>query len=178
MTLEVDVTNFYKKIKAQNLSFTLSMVYAVCKCANDIENFRYRFLDDKIVLFDKIDTAFTLLDKNTELFKVVNLPFVENLQDYVELAKKISDAQKEYFTAPLGNDIFQCSPMNFLTYTHISHTISGKKDISTPIFDWGKFREVEGKLFMPLSVQVHHSFVDGVHIGKFAEKLKKYLDEL
>lgn len=178
VTFEVDVTNFYKKIKAQNLSFTLSMVYAVCKCANEIENFRYRFLDDKIVLFDKIDTAFTLLDKNTELFKVVNVPFVENLQDYVKLAKKISDAQKEYFKAPLGNDIFQCSPMNFLTYTHISHTISGKKDISTPIFDWGKFREVEGKLFMPLSVQVHHSFVDGVHIGKFAEKLKKYLDEL
>lgn len=178
VTFEVDVTNFYKKIKAQNLSFTLSMVYAVCKCANDIENFRYRFLDDKIVLFDKIDTAFTLLDKNTELFKVVNVPFVENLQDYVELAKKISDAQKEYFNVPLGNDIFQCSPMNFLTYTHISHTISGKKDISTPIFDWGKFREVEGKLFMPLSVQVHHSFVDGLHIGKFSERLKKYLDEL
>ena len=178
VTFEVDVTNFYKKIKAQNLSFTLSMVYAVCKCANDIENFRYRFLDDKIVLFDKIDTAFTLLDKNTELFKVVNVPFLENLQDYVELAKKISDAQKEYFTAPLGNDIFQCSPMNFLNYTHISHTISGKKDISTPIFDWGKFREVEGKLFMPLSVQVHHSFVDGLHIGKFSERLKKYLNEL
>lgn len=178
VTFEVDVTNFYKKIKAQNLSFTLSMVYSVCKCANDIENFRYRFLDDKIVLFDKIDTAFTLLDKNTELFKVVNVPFVENLQDYVKLAKKISDAQKEYFKAPLGNDIFQCSPMNFLTYTHISHTISGKKDISTPIFDWGKFREVEGKLFMPLSVQVHHSFVDGIHIGKFSERLKKYLDEL
>ena len=178
VTFEVDVTNFYKKIKAQNLSFTLSMVYAVCKCANDIENFRYRFLDDKIVLFDKIDTAFTLLDKNTELFKVVNVPFLENLQDYVKLAKKISDAQKEYFNAPLGNDIFQCSPMNFLTYTHISHTISGKKDISTPIFDWGKFREVEGKLFMPLSVQVHHSFVDGLHIGKFSDRLKKYLDEL
>ena len=178
VTFEVDVTNFYKKIHAQNLSFTLSMVYAVCKCGNEIENFRYRFLDDKIVLFDKIDTAFTLLDTETELFKVVNVPFVENLQDYVELAKKISDAQKEYFTAPLGNDIFQCSPMNFLTYTHISHTISGKKDNATPLFDWGKFHEVGGKLLMPLSVQVHHSFVDGLHIGKFADRLQKFLDEL
>ena len=178
VTFEVDVTNFYKKIKAQNLSFTLSMVYAVCKCGNEIENFRYRFLDGEIVLFDKIDTAFTLLDTETELFKVVNVPFVENLQDYVELAKKISDAQKEYFTAPLGNDIFQCSPLNFLTYSHISHTISGKKDNATPLFDWGKFREVGGKLLMPLSVQVHHSFVDGLHIGKFADRLQKFLDEL
>ena len=67
--------------------------------------------------------------------------------------------------------------MNFLTYTHISHTISGKKDISTPLFDWGKFREVGGKLLMPVSVQVHHSFVDGLHLGKFAERLQKYLAE-
>ena len=178
VTFEVDVTNFYKKIKSQNLSFTLSMVYAVCKCGNEIENFRYRFLNGKIVLFDKIDTAFTLLDTETELFKVVNVPFIENLQEYVELAKKLSDAQKEYFTAPLGNDIFQCSPLPFLTYTHISHTISGKKDNATPLFDWGKFRAVEGKLFMPLSVQVHHSFVDGLHIGKFADRLQKFLNEL
>ncbi len=178
VTFEVDVTNFYKKIRAQNLSFTLSMVYAVCKCGNEVENFRYRFLDGEIVLFDKIDTAFTLLDTETELFKVVNVPFVENLQEYVELAKKISDAQQEYFTAPLGNDIFQCSPLPFLTYTHISHTISGKKDNATPLFDWGKFREVGGKLLMPLSVQVHHSFVDGLHVGKFANRLQKFLDEL
>lgn len=28
---------------------------------------------------------------------------------------------------------------------------------------------------MPVSVQAHHSFVDGIHIGKFADKLQKYL---
>ncbi len=29
----------------------------------------------------------------------------------------------------------------------------------------------------PVSVQAHHSFVDGIHIGQFAEKLQKYLNE-
>jgi len=29
---------------------------------------------------------------------------------------------------------------------------------------------------MPFSVQVHHSFVDGVHIGKLAGKLQSFLD--
>ena len=29
---------------------------------------------------------------------------------------------------------------------------------------------------LPFSVQVHHSFVDGVHIGKLAEKLQQFLD--
>ena len=178
VTFEVDVTNFYNKVKAQNLSFTLSTVYAVCKCADELENFRYRFLNGAVVLFDKIDTAFTWLNKETELFKVVNVPLTNSLQSYVALAKEIAENQTEYFTAPLGNDVFQCSPMPYLTYTHISHTISGKKYNATPLFDWGKFRAVDGKLLMPLSVQVHHSFVDGLHVGKFAERLQNYLDTL
>ncbi len=178
VTFEVDVTNFLDRTRRQNLSFTLSMVYAVCKCANEIEAFRYRFLDGQVVLFDKIDTAFTYLNKETELFKVVNVPMADTLEEYVKSAAEIVENQKAYFTGPLGNDVFQCSPMPFLTYTHISHTNSGKKDNATPLFDWGKYYEKDGRVVMPVSVQAHHSFVDGIHIGQFAEKLQKYLNEL
>ncbi len=177
VTFEVDVTKFLKEVRNQNLSFTLSMVYAVCKCANEIEAFRYRFLDGQVVLFDKIDTAFTYLNKDTELFKVVNVPMADTLEEYVKSATKIANEQKEYFTGPLGNDVFQCSPMPFLTYTHISHTNSGKKDNATPLFDWGKYYEKDGRIVMPVSVQAHHSFVDGIHVGRFAEKLQEYLNE-
>lgn len=177
VTFEIDVTNFLQKIKEQNFSFTIAMVYAVCKCANEIEEFRYRFLDGQIVLFDKIDTAFTYLNQETELFKVVNVPMGDNIEDYVAIATKTANEQNEYFTGPLGNDVFQCSPMPWLTYTHISHTISGKKDNATPLFDWGKYYEKDGKILLPLSVQAHHSFVDGIHIGKLAETLQQYLNE-
>ena len=47
----------------------MAMVYAVCKCANEIEEFRYRFLDGKIVLYDRIDTAFTYLNKSTNQYR-------------------------------------------------------------------------------------------------------------
>lgn len=57
-----------------------------------------------------------------------------------------------------------------------SHTNSGKKDNATPLFDWGKYYEKNGRTVMPVSVQAHHSFVDGIHIGQFAEKLQKYLN--
>lgn len=177
VTFEVDITNFLQKVKEQNFSFTIAMVYAVCKCANEIEAFRYRFLDGNIVLFDKIDTAFTYLNQDTELFKVVNVPMQNTIREYVELATKTAREQKEYFTGPLGNDVFQCSPMPWVTYTHISHTNSGKKDNATPLFDWGKYYEKNGQTVMPLSVQAHHSFVDGIHIGKFADELQRYMDE-
>ena len=63
----------------------------------------------------------------------------------------------------------------WVTYTHISHTNSGKKDNATPLFDWGKYYEKDGKTLIPVSVQAHHSFVDGLHIGQFVEKLQGYL---
>lgn len=176
VTFEVDITNFLPKVREQNLSFTMAMVYAVCRCANEIEAFRYRFLDGKIVLFDRIDTAFTYLNPDSELFKVVNVPMKDDIREYVELASRTAREQKEYFTGPLGNDVFQCSPMPWVTYTHISHTNSGRKDNATPLFDWGKYYQKDGLTVMPLSVQAHHSFVDGIHIGKFAEGLQNYLD--
>lgn len=177
VTFEADVTNFKRKVKEQGFSFTMAMVYAVCRCANEIEAFRYRFLDGKVVLFDNIDSAFTYLNAETQLFKVVNVPMADNIKDYVEVATKTAKEQKEYFTAPLGNDVFQCSPMPWVTYTHISHTNSGKKDNATPLFDWGKYYEKDERFFIPISVQAHHSFVDGLHIGLFVEKLQKFFDE-
>ena len=175
ITFEADVSGLKKYVKENNLSFTLAMVYAVCKCANQIEEFRYRFVDDKVVLYDNIDTAFTYLKKETNLFKVVNVPMMNDLKEYCISAKQIADEQENYFTGPLGNDVFQCSPMPWVTYTHISHTNSGKKDNATPLFDWGKYYEKNGRWIMPVSVQAHHSFVDGIHIGKFVDALEKYL---
>ena len=55
---------------------------------------------------------------------------------------------------------------------------SGNKDNAAPLFDWGKYEKKDGKIMLPFSVQVHHSFVDGVHIGKLAENLQRYLDAI
>ena len=176
VTFELDVTNFLAKIQEMRYSFTLSLIFVVSKCANNIEEFRYRFLDNQIVLYDRINTAFTYMDKDTELFKVVNVEMQDTLEKYITVAAQKAANQKEYFTGPLGNDVFQFSPMPWVSYTHISHTNFGKKDNATPLFDWGKYFEREGKKILPFSVQVHHSFVDGIHIGKLADSLQNCLN--
>lgn len=172
---EVDITNYKDKVKELGLSFTLAMVHAMCSCANSIENFRYRFLDGEVVLFDEIDTAFAYLNKETQIFKVVNVPLKRDLVEYCSLAKETAEEQKEYFTGPLGTDIFMCSPIPWITFTQKTHTISGKKDSAMPNLDWGKYYEKDGRYYMPISVSAHHSFVDGYHVGLFAEKLQEYL---
>ena len=177
VTFELDITNFLLKLKEKNYSFTFSLIFLTSKCANEIEEFRYRFFNGQVVLYNKINTAFTYLNKETELFKVVNVNMQNNIEEYISTASETAQNQKEYFTGPLGNDVFQFSPMPWLTYTHISHTNSGKKDNATPIFNWGKYFERENKIILPFSVQVHHSFVDGLHIGKLAESLQNTLNK-
>ena len=176
VTFELDISNFLRSVKVRKYSFTLALIFMVSKCANGIEEFRYRFLEGKIVLYDRINTAFTYMNKDTELFKVVNVEMQDKIEDYVAIATKKAESQEEYFTGPLGNDVFQFSPLPWISYTHVSHTISGKKDNATPLFSWGKFFERDGKWILPFSVQVHHSFVDGIHIGKLAHSLQDYLN--
>ncbi len=176
VTLELDITHFLRLVKEKHYSFTMAMVYAVTKCANEIEEFRYRFVDGNVVLYNQIQTAFTYLNPETELFKVVTVKMKDTMEEYVALAEKISKEQVAYFTGPLGNDVFQFSPIPWIRYTHISHTNSGKKDCATPMFDWGKFYEMDGRVLLPFSIQAHHSFVDGLHVGKLADSLQTYLN--
>ena len=109
VTFEADITKFKRKVKEQGLSFTLAMVYAVCRCANEIEAFRYRFVDGKVVLFDRIDTAFTYLNKETELFKVVNVPMKDDMTEYCLLAAETAAGQTEYFILILNQPIDKLS---------------------------------------------------------------------
>lgn len=176
ITFDLDVTSFLAYVKSRGWSFTMSMIYAVSVCANGIEEFRYRFLDGQVVLYDRIDTAFTYLNGETGLFKVVTQPLEGDMETFVRAASLAARRQEVYFTGPLGNDVFQFSPMPWISYRHISHTNSGKKEQATPLFDWGKYYRRDGRVLLPFSVQAHHSFVDGLHVGQLADKLQKYLD--
>ena len=95
VTFDVDITNFLSEIKKRRFSFTFSFVYAVTKCANEIEESRCRFVEGKPAIFETINTSFTYLDETTELFKVVNVPMQETIEDYVALAKETEENQTE-----------------------------------------------------------------------------------
>lgn len=176
ISLELDITNFLKMVKKNNYPFTFAFIYVVCKCANEIEEFRYRFLDGEVVLYDTIHTSFTYLDEETELFKFVSVSMQGDMETYIKEALQKVRNQKEYFVAPPANNEFCFSSLPWISYTHISHTISGGTAKSAPLFDWGKFFERDKRMILPFSVQVHHSFVDGIHVGKLVEKLQDYLD--
>ncbi|MFB0919486.1 MAG: CatA-like O-acetyltransferase [Oscillospiraceae bacterium] len=177
VSFELDVTEFLKRVKNNGRSFTLAFIYAVTKCANEIEEFRYRFLDGQVVLYESVDTSFTYLEKETELFKVVNVPMCGTMEEYVKLAAETAEKQTSHFTGPVPNDVYQFSALPWVNFTHVSHTDFGNSEKAQPIFDWGKYCQKDGKTLMPFAVQVHHAFVDGIHIGKLADRLQRHLNE-
>ena len=101
----------------------------------------------------------------------------KDMETYVRVALEKVKTQKEYFIAPPANDEFSFSPLPWISYTHISHTISGNRTNAAPLLDWGKFFERDGRMILPFSVQVHHSFVDGIHVGRVEERLQEYLNQ-
>ena len=177
ITVDMDITNFLQTVREEGYSFTMSFIWVVSKCANDIEEFRYRFLSERVVLFDRVDTSFAYMDEGDDLFKIVTVPFRDSMRDYVLEATKAARTQRAYFPSPPRIDVFQFSPIPWMSYHHISHTNPGHRNNVTPMFDWGRFTERDGRVIMPFSVQVHHSFVDGIHVGRLIESVQNYMDE-
>src|SRR5688572_3656585 len=60
ITASIDCTTAYRYAKNRKLSFFLYYLYQALKAANTIENFRYRIVDKKVVLFDVINASPTI----------------------------------------------------------------------------------------------------------------------
>jgi chloramphenicol O-acetyltransferase type A len=179
----IDVTRFLEFARTSKLSFYYTMIYAVTRAANEIENFKYRIRDGKVVLHDIIHPSFTDMNIHTadDLFKIVTVDMNDNLTEFVQVAEEISRNQKTYFDlAPLaGRDDFlyiTCIP--WVTFTQLSHTISLNRNESAPRISWGKYFRENDKVLLPFSVQVHHALVDGFHVGKYIENLQTFLNTI
>ena len=178
ITVPLDISNFRMVVKKKGWSFTLAMNYAVAYCANQAEEFRCRIVDGRPVLYDRIDTAFTYLNKETELFRTIVAPLTSSMAEYVVSAAKIAEKKEGYFDEELPADVFLLTAMPWLAFTQCTHADEGGKRNGMPLFEWGKYEIREGREVMPFTVHVHHSFVDAVHVAKVVKLLQDYLDSL
>lgn len=179
--MDLDITHFVTFCKKEKLPFYYSMIYAVIKIVNESVNFKYRIRDGKVVLHDLIHPSFTEMDDtiSDDLFKMVTAEYTENINEFVRATESENANQKTYF-APLKligrDDLIYITCIPWISFTHISHTISLNKNDAVPRISWGKYYCNGDKILLPFSVQVHHGLVDGIHVGKYVEKLQKYLD--
>lgn len=177
--MDVDVTNFLEKTKAKKLPFYYAMIYAVTTATNEVEEFRYRIHGEEVVVHDVLHPSFTDLAKGSELFKFVTVELETGMEDFIIKAKDISERQQKYFPFEemMRDDLIYITCIPWISFTHLSHTINMRKDDAVPRISWGKYYRQGDKVLLPFSVQVNHALVDGVHVGKYVEKLQEYLDQ-
>lgn len=149
----------------------LRTVHCVCRAANDVMNFRLRIRgSSELVLHERVHPSFTLPDGD-ESFAIRRAAFVDDLEEFQQSAgalptrpfAPVQDLEEEDHWLFLS-----CTP--WIHFTHVVQPVSPLTG-SIPRILWGK--EKDGLL--PITVQVHHGLMDAVHIGRFLERLERYL---
>ncbi|XFO69229.1 Chloramphenicol acetyltransferase [Sporomusa silvacetica DSM 10669] len=176
----IDITKFLSFVRAKKISFNYAMIYASTHIANEVINFRYRIRENRVILHDKLHPSFTYLKADEDdLFKFVTAEMNDDIFSFTEYAERKAENQNDYFnlTDVAGrDDLIYITCIPWVSFTHLSHTISLNKNDSVPRISWGKYFSDNNKVLLPFSVQVHHAFVDGIHVGIYFSKLQNYID--
>lgn len=180
ITVELDVKKFYDYVKVNKRSFYFSFMWILLDELNKIENFRYRFVDGTPSLFDLVSPSFTDKIEDGDTFKIVNTDFIDDIDAFQEKAIQKSKSQGNKFIdleEEVRQDLVYITTFPWAKFTQTSHPSNIDSKDAVPRIGWGKFEKQGGKMMMPLSIEVHHAFVDGFHVGKLINQLEKRLEE-
>ena len=178
ITASVEVSHFLKHIKANQLPLTFSLVHLLSEAANDISEFRWRIRGEKIVEHQFVHPSFTVPTDEADVFSFCTVPFDPSLEKFIQEAHRINEAMKtnpSIEDEPGRDDYLFMSAIPWVSFTSMQHAMHYHPHDSVPRISWGKFFEQEGKMMMPLSVQVHHALVDGRHMGQYFQNVENKL---
>jgi chloramphenicol O-acetyltransferase type A len=179
VTVEVDCTKAYSSAKEKGKSFFLYYLYRALKAANQIENFRYRIVDDEVYLFDQVHASPTIpRPDNTFGFAYIDYQTEEELF-YTHALEEMQRVQQSTTLHPTvsGGSVIHFSALPWLSFTSLSHARSFSFNDSSPKISFGKLNDKDGVKIMPVAIHVHHGLVDGYHVGLFVEKFQELLNE-
>lgn len=174
----LDITKFYKYTKENKSPFFISFLYVATKTANSIKEFRFRIREDKIVEHETVSPSFTVMTNN-EVFSFCTAKFINEFDEFkISTLKEIEKVKNNAIIEdePGRDDLLYITSIPWVSFTNITHPIHMNPVDSIPRISWGKYFEENGKVKLPLSVQVHHALVDGVHVGEYFNTIQEILD--
>ena len=175
VTVDVDVKPLYDYCRKNNHSFYLAFVHAVALAANRVPQLRQRIHDGSIVEYDTCGTShIELLDDETYCY--CNLMHDMDWEEYFPYAEKQRRLSREA-NSIVDEDVeglYFISALPWVHYSELLQPYDGKE--SNPRISWGKYEKTGDKMMMPVSIMVHHSLADGLHIGRFYEYLEEEIN--
>lgn len=161
-------------------SFFLSYLYLSLRAANELEPFRYRLSGGRVLVHDRIHAGTTLL-LDGERFDFAYFDYREDFSLFQSEARasmaRVRAAGGRMDAQDDRSDLIHYSAMPWVEFTSISHARNWRREDSVPKIVFGRYTERDGHRLMPVSVEVHHALMDGLHVGRYLERLQRYFVE-
>lgn len=173
----LDVTPLLDFTHKKSLSFFITYHFLSMKVANEVEPFRYRLRNERVLVHDRIHAGTTLLLAD-ESFTFIYFDYDKDFHAFHTRARATVERARAG-AARLderadSDDLIHHSVIPWITFTSISHARNWGRLDSVPKIAFGKYREDGDRIKMPVSVEVHHALMDGLHVGRYFEKLEGY----
>lgn len=176
--VSIDVTKLYHHCKENKRRFTHAYLYLLQKALNQYCPMGYRLIDDELRLYKNIQISTTVLAED-ETIRFCEIPLSKNYESFSSNALEVEQAVKEskfILGDFLGKDILQSTVhitiLPWLDFTSITHARDTNFRDSIPKIAFGKLTKSNDKISMPLSIEVHHGLMDGLHVAQFVELLQ------
>jgi len=156
----------------------LTYHYLALKAANEIEPFRYRLRQGQVLVHDVINGGTTFMLPN-ETFTLLYFDYAESFSKFMEGATRAVDEIRtgDWAFRPKHEDDarIHCTTLPWIAFTSFSHARRWGRQDSVPKISFGKFIKEKDRTLLPFSVEVHHSLMDGLHVGRYIARIEEML---
>ena len=172
MTARIDVTDLVNYSKESGTKFYINFLYILSKVLNSREDYRmgYLYQTDELICYDVINPTQYVFHEDTETCTPVYTKYDNDYEKfYDEALSDIKNAKKtrEYMLDMANHpNWFDASFIPWLSYDALNIELPDGHLFFAPIINWGKYREENGKLVMPVSVRLNHAIADGYLVAK------------
>lgn len=179
VSVQLDATALRELTRARpEISFFLAYLYLSLRTANEIEAFRYRIEGERVRVYDRIHAGTTFL-RSDESFDFAYFDYLEDFRNFHAAAREALDRAQQRgptFDPEDGrDDLIHYSSLPWIAFTSFAHARNWRRQDSIPKIVFGRCSEEGGRWRLPISVEVHHALMDGLHVGRYLERLQAAL---
>ena len=174
VTVPVDVTHVVNWCRDAGHSFFAACLYCSTRAANQVPELRYRIESDEVVEYDVTHPGSTVL-RPDDTFGFAYFEYRDPFSAFAALVvQEIERAKSSSGLDPRTDrhDVIHHSVLPWIAFSSFQHARRRDPGDSVPKIVFGKHFESGPKRLLPVSVEVHHALVDGIHVGRFYEALQ------
>lgn len=179
MTARIDVTALKKHSEDTGTKFNINFLYILAKVMNSRDDYRmaYFWQTETLICYDKINPAHYVFHEDTETCTPV---YTEFDQDYKAFYKAcFNDIEEAKKNRNYGLDEknhpnwFDASCIPWVSFDSLNIELPDGYLYFQPIVNWGRYRNEEGRLMMPVTVRMNHAIADGFLVANVFRLLEK-----